>query len=109
MLQRFSSFFHKCKIHSNPLIKLCTHICVGYTSAAANRRTVNNYLKCDIMHADLSNVKTDIMNIFHASNININDVHGEVIRDLCGVRDRTLDCILNYSETCELINFVCLM
>ncbi len=50
-------------------------------------------LKYDITHTNLSTVKFDIRNIFHSSNICSNDIHGEAIRDLCGVRNRSLDCI----------------
>ncbi len=109
LLQIFGSFFHKCKISFNPLVRLCTSICMGYTSAAANGRKINHFLKYDITHNNLSKIKFDIKHIFQSSNICINDIHIEVIRDLCGVRDRSLDCICSYNETCELLNYVCLM
>ncbi len=108
LLTRFGSFFHACVNSKNQLVRYCTKICSGYTSAASNRRLISHFIRCDIQFNGMSNVKNAIHDTQIQLEDQINVVYGSLIRELCGFRDQILSCDLDSAETKELLEYVCM-
>lgn len=112
LLSRFVSFIHSCFNATNPIVKLALDLATrSSTAVARNIRILLSYLNVGfdyLAYMHPSRVRYRLDDIFQDAVPGEAQCLGQVVRELCLVRDGEALCPLDYMETRVAIDTLCL-
>ena len=105
LIRRFTKFIFNVNSSSNEHILMCNKLCYfSNTAVAANKRKLLHLINLD----DLSvyNISHLLMRI-PTKRDDLNDASGNLLKELCLLRDGVSECFLTHTEIISLINYIC--